>query len=193
MALFPLGILSAAGAGGVAGDYELIQTQILGSNTPSITFSNLGEYSSTYKHLQIRFAGRATTADHGTELAIRFNSISTNSYSWHYLRAGGNGSNVSSSAGSTTNGMFVGQFSASLAATNNFGAGVIDILDAYSTTKNKTVRGFSGFTDSGLNRINLYSGSFQSTNSTTSLIISTQNFTDNIITGSRFSLYGIRG
>jgi hypothetical protein len=52
---FPLGILSAAGAGGgVAGDYELISSEILGTTAASVTFSSLGDYSSTYKHLQIR-------------------------------------------------------------------------------------------------------------------------------------------
>jgi hypothetical protein len=190
--LIPFGVLSAAGAGGiVGGNYDLIETVILGTDTSSVTFSSLATYASTYKHLQIRFTGRTATADHGQEFTLRFNGISTNSYSWHFLR--GNGSAVSSTAGSTTNGMFVGQFSASLAAANNFGSGVVDILDAYSTTKNKTVRGLSGVTDSGLTRINLYSGLFQSTDSTSTITIFSQNFSDNINAGSRFSLYGIRG
>jgi hypothetical protein len=50
---FPLGILSAAGAGGgVAGDYELISSEILGTTAASVTFSSLGDYAppiSTYK------------------------------------------------------------------------------------------------------------------------------------------------
>lgn len=45
---FPLGILSAAGAGGVvAGDYELISTQILAATTNSVTFTSLGDFAST--------------------------------------------------------------------------------------------------------------------------------------------------
>ena len=189
---FPLGILSAAGAGGVvAGDYELIETVILGSSQSSVTFSSLGTYSSTYKHLQIRFTGRTATSQYAQEFTLRFNGVSSNSYSWHFLR--GDGSSVASTGGSTQNAMFVGQFSSALAETNNYGSGVVDILDAYSTTKNKTVRGLSGITSSGLTRMTFYSGLFQSTDATSSLTIYSQNFSDNINAGSRFSLYGIKG
>jgi hypothetical protein len=74
---FPLGILSAAGAGGggpLASDYELISTQILTSPQSSITFSSLGTYSSTYKHLQVRAVARSTRCyyKHGV---LRFASM----------------------------------------------------------------------------------------------------------------------
>jgi hypothetical protein len=188
--LIPFGVLSAA-AFAPSGDYELIATEILGSDTASVTFSSLATYASTYKHLQIRFTGRVATSQFGQELTVRVNGISTNSYSWHFLR--GTGSIVQSEAGSTTNGMYLGQFSGALATANNFTSGVIDLLDPYSTTKNKTFRGFSGISDGGLTRMLLYSGLFQSTNSVDSITIFSQNFTDNIVANSRFSIYGIRG
>jgi hypothetical protein len=193
MTLSALGIFSAAGAGGGVSlsDYELISTQVLGTATPSVTFSSLGDYSSTYKHLQIRFTGRTATSQYAQEFTLRFNGVSSSSYSWHFLR--GDGSSVASTGGSTQNAMFVGQFSSALSATNNYGSGVVDILDAYSTTKNKTVRGLSGIVDSGLTRMTFYSGLFQSTNATSSLTIYSQNFSDNINAGSRFSLYGLKG
>jgi len=188
----PYGILSAAGVSGeVTGTYELISTTILGSNAASVTFSSLGTYLSTYKHLQIRFTGKVSKAETGQELAIRVNGISTNSYSWHYIR--GSGSSVTSANGTTTNGMFLGQFTADNATASTYGGGIIDLLDTYSTSKNKTFRGLSGVSTGGLTRINLYSGLFQSTNAVDSISIFSQNFSDNIITGSRFSLYGIRG
>jgi hypothetical protein len=192
MTLSALGIFSAAGAGGaaVSSDYELISTQVLGSATPSVTF-DVSSFASTYKHLQIRFTGRTATSQYAQEFTLRFNGVSSNSYSWHFLR--GDGSSVASTGGSTQNAMFVGQFSSALSAANNYGSGVVDILDAYSTTKNKTVRGLSGITDSGLTRITFYSGLFQSTAATSSLTIYSQNFSDNINAGSRFSLYGIKG
>jgi hypothetical protein len=191
MTLSALGIFSAAGAGGgvALSDYELISTQVLGSATPSVTF-DVSSFASTYKHLQIRFTGRTATSQYGQEFTLRFNGVSSNSYSWHFLR--GTGSNTST-GGSTTNAMYVGQFTSALSATNNYGFGVVDILDAYSTTKNKTVRGLSSMVDSGLVRVTLYSGLFQSTNATTSLTIYSQNFTDNINAGSRFSIYGLKG
>jgi hypothetical protein len=174
----------------IVGDYELISTTILPSNAPSVTF-DVSSFAFTYKHLQIRFTGRSASASTGQELTIRVNGVSTNSYSWHFLR--GTGSIVQSEAGSTTNGMYLGQFSAASATANHFTSGVIDLLDPYSTTKNKTFRGFSGISDPSLTRILLYSGLFQSTNAVDSITIFSQNFTDNIVAGSRFSLYGIRG
>jgi hypothetical protein len=193
MTLSALGIFSAAGAGGVvAGDFELLSTTILGSAQSSVVL-DVSSFASTYKHLQIRFSGRTNTSQYAQEFTLRFNGVSTNSYSWHFLRAGGNGSSVSSTNGTTTNAMYVGQFSSALAATNNFGVGVVDILDAYSSTKFKTVRGFSGMPDAGLNRISFYSGLFQSKTATSSITVFSQNFSDNIIAGSRFSVYGIKG
>jgi hypothetical protein len=190
--LIPFGILSAAGVSGeVAGDYELISTTILGSNAASVTFSNLGDYSSIYKHLQIRFTGKVSKAESGQELAIRVNGISTNSYSWHFMR--GSGASVTSTNGTTTNGMFLGQFTADNATASSYGGGVIDLLDPYSTSKNKTFRGFSGVASANITRSTLYSGLFQSTDAVDSIAIFSQNFSDNMIAGSRFSLYGIRG
>ena len=190
--LIPFGILSAAGVSAApTGAYELISSTILGSNAASVTFSSLGTYSSTYKHLQIRFTGKVSKVEAGQELALRVNGISTNSYSWHYMR--GNGSTVIGDNGTTTNGMFLGQFTADNATASSYGGGVIDLLDPYSTSKNKTFRGLSGVPTGGMTRINLYAGLFQSTNAVDSISIFSQNFSDNIITGSRFSLYGIRG
>jgi hypothetical protein len=141
MALFPLGILSAAGAGGVQGDYELIETYTLGSAQSQITFSSLATYASTYKHLQIRLAARSSRGSSDT-VGIRFNGVTSSSYSYHFLR--GNGSAVSSGGGGTQTFMYGFDFPGTNSATSAFGAGVIDILDSFSTTKNKTIRTLGG-------------------------------------------------
>ena len=187
MALFPLGILSAAGAGGVQGDYELIETNILGSNQASIVFSNLGTYSSTYKHLQIRFTARSTLADTAESLSVRVNGVSTSSYSQHRLF--GTGSSVISSAESSITLFRMGFISSATATANSFGAGVIDILDPYSTTKNKTFRSLGGVV---LGAVALSSGAFLSTAAVSSITITSETGA-NFVTGSRFSIYGIRG
>jgi hypothetical protein len=185
MALFPLGILSAAGAGGVAGSYELIESTILGSATSSVTFSSLGDYSSTYKHLQIRVAARDTRSGSVGGALIRFNSDTGSNYATHNLY--GNGSSVVSDA-STSQSYIVGLlFPSGNIAANIFGGGAMDILDAYSTTKNKTTRALSGF---ATNTINLTSGLWMSTASITSITILPSG--GNLLAGSRFSLYGIR-
>jgi surface protein len=66
----------------------------------------------------------------------------------------------------------------------------VDILDAYSTTKNKTVRSLFGGVGSDVFSSSLASGLFPSTASITSLDISTFN---TFATGTRISLYGIKG
>jgi hypothetical protein len=187
MALFPLGILSAAGAGVVdLGSYDLLETQILGSAQASVVFSSLGTYSSTYKHLQIRYATRTTFAATRDPIVMRFNADTGSNYAHHQLFT--NGFGPYSEAFTSQTRLRAGEVSAANAATNIFGASVVDILDPYSTTKNKTVRAFTG-TESFTG---LFSGVYLSTSSTTSLTllpVSASNF----VAGSRFSLYGIKG
>jgi hypothetical protein len=186
MTLSALGIFSAAGAGGVfASDYELIETYTLGSNQGAITFSSLATYASTYRHLQIRFAARGTHAVNGLGVRLQFNGITSSSYSTHGLY--GTGSTVGAFGASSLVSMYSGLITGSAAATNNFGASVVDILDAYSSIKNKTVRSmYATTTEAGM-----HSGAFLSTSSTTSLLL----FPDfgDFVSGSRFSLYGIKG
>lgn len=187
--LIPFGVLSAAGAGGVAaGSYELITTEILGSAQSSITFSNLGDYSSTYKHLQLRIASRSGRAAENDPIFLRFNSDSGSNYSYHEMGPSGGG--VYSAAGtSQTSVARAGSSAGSTAAANAFGASVIDILDPYSTTKNTTTRTLMGV---GGNTILLTSGAWYNTASITTITLTTFSATD-FVTGSRFSLYGIKG
>jgi hypothetical protein len=184
---FPLGILSAAGAGGVPfeSDYELIQSYILGSNQTSVTFSSLGDYSATYKHLQIRAAGRTDRAGTVDFAKLTLNGV-TSGYSRHYLL--GDGSSVSSSAGTGVAFMYGPRFSGNNASANVFGVGVIDILDPFSSTKNKTVRQLTG----EATQLWLTSGAYLSTTPVSSIGFAPEIGT-NFLTGSRFSLYGIKG
>jgi hypothetical protein len=186
--LIPFGILSSAAGVEVGGDYELIASEILTASQASITFSNLGDYSSIYKHLQIRAVAKANgtglTADW---IRLRYNADTTSSYNSHYLF--GTGSSVSSGVENFSNAsMRMGQIPDEGPA--GFGALVIDILDPFSTTKNTTARSLGGIASS-YNYVSLASGAYFKTDSITSatLLCQTQNF----IAGSRFSLYGIRG
>jgi hypothetical protein len=183
MGLIPLGILSSAGIN--LGAYELIETQILGSAASSVTFSGLAAYSATYKHLQIR----ATLRDAGASASwgFRFNADATNSYARHNLN--GNGSTVTAGAGSSEAGGFLGSGAVSGSGANIWTAFVIDLLDPYSTTKNKTVRTLYG--NAVPNEIGLVSSLWAKTNSATSFQIYSR-FGTNIAANSRLSLYGIR-
>ena len=179
MTLSALGIFSAAGAGGGAlSDYELIQTTVLGSSQPSVTFSSLDTYSSTYKHLQLRYVWNSTSS---AEVNVRYNGDTGSNYRRHYLQ--GDGSSVISAS----------DLSAAVGGYNivtNPTATIIDILDFSNSSKTKTSRTMWGFTTSGY--IALASGLwFATPQAITSIVLSPT--AGNFATGSRFSLYGIKG
>jgi hypothetical protein len=179
--LIPLGFL--AGSGGVEGDFELISTTLITSNTPSVTF-DVSTLASTYKHLQIRATARSNQSASAEFLNVRFNGAT--SYWQHGLE--GNGSSVTSYGSSATS-MAMALMANSAATASAFGGGVVEILDPFSTTKNKTVRGFGGL---GSTNIALRSGSWSSTSAVTSITCLPFS-ADNWVSGSRFSLYGIKG
>ena len=188
MNLSALGIFSAAGAGGQVGDYELIQTQILGSATSTISFT-VSSFASTYKHLQVRMVSRTNSLDGSVGVNFRFNSDTGTNYSFHGL--GGEPSFSStpfSYASANATSAQVAIQSVGAFASNLFGASVVDILDPYSTTKNKTLRSLTG--NPGL-RIQLSSGNWRNTAAVNSIDIIAD--AGSFIAGSRFSIYGIRG
>jgi hypothetical protein len=189
--LIPFGVLSAAGAGlGFESDYELIATEILTTTESSITFSNLGDYSSTYKHLQVRAAVRSDRAGQpNSGLFMRLNADTGNNYAVHWLI--GNGSAVSSAASTSRSTTVALPLPAATATADAFGGAVIDILDAYSSTKNKTIRSLGGVASS-FNELQLASGLWLNTASITSITFVTI-LSDQFVAGSRFSLYGIKG
>ena len=184
---FGLGFFATAGAGGAAGSFDLLETQVLGTAAASVTFSSLSTYAATYKHLQIR----ATMRDAGSNASFgfRFNADSGTNYARHQLL--GNGSNVTSSAGPSENSGYLGGGAVSTTAANSFTGAVIDILDAFESTKFKTVRTLQGTTGSPT-EIFLVSSLWQSTSAATSFQIYSR-FGTNLAANCRFSLYGIKG
>ena len=191
MALFPLGILSAAGAGGET--YELIASNILGTATSEVVF-DFSSLASAYKHLQIRTVARTNRAGDDLEsIALRLNTDTSANYAWHALVGRGDTSPatvISENATSQTS-MRIGLVTGSTATANAFSPLVIDVLDSYATTKNKTVRILSGVTANSP-RVYLSSGLWINTASVTSATLLTLNG-GSFIAGSRFSLYGIKG
>lgn len=188
--LIPMGFLAASGAGG-GGAYELISTTSVSTATSTITFSSI---PSTYKHLQIRFTAKASVTDADERLQMRINNSSSSVYMSHYLQ--GNGSTVTSGSGTTSHNIMQrlawipGQF---YEGNQQFASGIIDILDTSSNSKNKTVRTFSGHRPSSYTPyVMLSSGLFADTTTVSSLQFNLFN-SNNFVTGTRFSLYGIKG
>jgi hypothetical protein len=185
----PLGVLAVAGAGaaGGGGSFDLLETTLLGSDTASVTFSGLGSYSA-YKHLQIRATTRLSPNSTLVGSRLRMNADSGNNYSEHILY----GQAGSVTSGATTSQTSITAFTtANSAPANSFAGQVIDILDFSNTNKNTTIRHLYGaLVAGGVDTIALQSGAWLNTAAVTSISFTAAS--GNYLTGSRFSLYGIK-
>jgi hypothetical protein len=189
MTLSALGIFSAAGAGGVAfaSDYELISSQILTGTQSSVTFSGLSSYSANYKHLQIRATARCSTAVTNMGYRIRFNGGTSTDYS--FLRLLGNSSAVSAYRDvNATYFYLTGGVIGSTGTANAFGVAVIDMYEAFSG-KNKTIKAL----DASQSQVVLDSSGWYNTGAIDSLVLESDAGSPDFTTGSRFSIYGIKG
>lgn len=170
--------------------YDLISTTSVSSPSTAVTFDVAG-LGSTYKHLQIRTTNKT---DYGSAdwsmFALRFNSDTTSSYRAHYLR--GNGSSVSSAEFNLDTRMALGYGASTFNTSGEFGAGVIDILDFASTSKNTTVRSQTGVYTPSTKWVSLFSGVWLNTATVTSVTL-VPLLGSNFTSGSRFSIYGIKG
>jgi hypothetical protein len=189
--LIPLGILAGSGAAVFEDAYELISTTTLGAAASSVTFSSLGGFSSDYKHLQLRVTARTAQTGNFTAMAIRLNGDTGSNYAAHRVRA--EYQTVSSSNNTSDTKMLVGTLSGADKTSNFFGSSVIEILDAFNSSKAKTITCISGATGSLGGRADFSSGLFTTTAGITSIQFLSENLTSNLQVGSRFSLYGIRG
>jgi hypothetical protein len=186
---FGLGFFATTGAGAAAGAYELIATQLITANTADLTFASIPQ---TYKHLQIRYVARGN--NNVTNLRFRLNSDSGTNYSNHSLF--GNGSGVFSDNDTNSTSMQTTEFAHDGVLANVFGPGVFDFLDYSSASKNTTMRGLAGQDSANGDltpRIRLRSAVWRNTAAVTSLTVFTDSGTGRFVSGSRFSLYGLRG
>jgi hypothetical protein len=188
-----LGVLQAQAAGGVVvdSDFDLLETQVLDSAELSVTFSSLSTYAADYQHLQLRIVASGVDSDNLGEVGLQFNGVTAATYSSHLLFGTGgqvySGNNLSETS----------IHAADIARTNTaeiFGSGVIDILDPFETSKNKTTRSLTGmFINATAFRhfISVNSGLWPSTDAVSSLTLLHRGG-QNFAIGSRFSLYGIK-
>lgn len=168
-------------AGTVPSSEYLIETRVLDTAVPSVTFDNLSQYAGIYKHLQICLIARIDNVNTARWKLMTFNGVGGTSYSSHGLV--GNGSTIVSQNEISASSMKIGFTDGA-----QFTAAIIDILDPFNTSKNTTVRslvGASGFAK----EIQLRSGLFISTASISSITITAA--VENFVAGSRFSLYGV--
>ena len=177
---------------GIRGAYDSIATVTVASNASSVDFTSIPQ---TYKHLQIRGIARTAQTGQagGAGLSMFFNNSGASNHANHAI--GGDGTNAST-RNDTSNNYIPIRTGAVRAATTSgtYGASIVDIIDYSSTTKNKTFRVFSGneYNDAPLDiLVSLGSGLLISTTAITSISIS--NVSYDLVPGTTFALYGIKG
>ena len=153
------------------------------TGTNTITFTSI---PSNYKHLQIR----AKYTDAGTNtLNMRFNSDTSGSYYSSCIE--GNGTSVSGSAGygnSTIQVCF--RLYGGSSSSSYFGNGIIDINNYADTDKLKSVIAYYGVNQLSSGIMGVSQGMWNNTSAISSITLS---LPSNFVTGTMFSLYGIRG
>jgi hypothetical protein len=173
-----------------ATSYESIATLNGTGSSATISFTSI---PSTYKHLQIRMIHKGSTTGGGdTYCWIRLNNSATN-YSAHNIS--GDGATVSQDSYNLATEMeqVIRTINSGSTQTSVFSVGIIDIQDYSSTTRNKTLRAFSGYDNNGAGTARLGSGTFYNTTAVSSVQIIYQGGSNAWTTGSQFALYGIKG
>lgn len=178
---------SSMSAGAVPSNEYLIETVLVGSNTPSVTFTNLSQYAGIYKHLQICYTVRGTRAANGDGFIIRFNGDTNANYSRHALLGYGTAMESYGLANQTYGD--AGSCPGTVTPSGVFTGTVLDILDAFSSAKYKSTKALSGQPGTQL-EVRLCSGSWRSLDPISSITLAVQSG-NNILANSRFSLYGV--
>lgn len=173
----------------IPSSFESIASVTGTGSSGTITFSSI---PSTYKHLQIRGIARSTQAvDNDINIIVQFNSDTSTNYTRHALT--GDGTTAGTNSGTSQTSIYIysgGRGNSS--STDTLGAFIADIHDYASTTKNKTLRSFSGADDNDTTGdIALSSGLWMSTSAITSIEIKTTS--GSWTTQTQFALYGIKG
>jgi hypothetical protein len=177
-------MLSSSGGGAA---FELISTQLISTNTASVTFTSL---PTTYTHLELRYTARTTQAAANDQMKILLNSDSGSNYTERLVQ--GNGSTATSNGFTAQGFIWPGYAMGANATASVFALGIVSFVDYLSTAKNKTVRSISGYhtTAGAIQASQLFSSYWASTAAISSITISANG---SFVSGSRFSLYGIRG
>lgn len=179
---------------GIAG-FESIATAVGTGSSNTITFSAI---PSTYQHLQIRYIGKSTgTGAANYTYSVRFNGDTGSNYARHALAGDGGGTASTGAATQTSiSTSYINIPNTATVINDMHGAGVLDIHDYTSTSKNKILSGLIGTdlnrTTAPIGYVIAFSGVWYATPAAITsidIILATGNWT----TTSSFCLYGIKG
>lgn len=171
------------------GAFDFIEKQtVVGSSTNIITFSTL---PITYRHLQIRTMTRNNRASTNGPNWLSFNGDTSTNYRAPYMYS--NGDATSTGTGFSTSDPGIGITAAgNTASSYMFGVATVTIFD-YRGSTYKSVVSVGGFNnqDTGDHLSAINNGIWLNTAAITSISFSA--FTNPLIAGSVFALYGIKG
>lgn len=179
--------------------FQLLQTATLGSNQTSVAFSNLvSQYAGLYTHLQVRMVFKQNVTD-GTVLARINGGAASSTSSQMMSRATNDASQFARNSSNAIALMYTQDFSQ--AAAESYFVLVIDLVDPFVSGKNKSIRFYGGGIgpNSNSDRAGMGSAVAVDTTQTNSLEFSMGTGASaswqggSFVTGSRISLYGIRG
>jgi hypothetical protein len=176
-------------AGAAAGAYESIATFTGNGSANSVTFSSIPQ---TYTSLQIRCFGMVTLGISTSLIKLNFNSDTGSNYSYHSLIGDGSSASAEAAINQTT----IDNMGTVMGSSYAPAPTIIDIHDYTSTSRNKTVRSFTGANGNIAStsfRILLSSGLWRNTNAITSIDVALSNGSLAFTTSSVISLYGIKG
>lgn len=193
-----LGIIASSNqqgrGGGPVGSFDaLASVTVPSGGISTVTFAGI---PAGYEHLQIRYniKGTGSLGGYPGSCYLALNGDTTDgNYTNHRLV--GDGSNASSGAavGNRGNIMLTSGTNGSWSNTSLFQAGVIDILDYASTTKNKTLRALNGGDANGSGQVLLVSGVWLNTSAITSIsFVADPTYIVNFAQNSRIALYGVK-
>jgi hypothetical protein len=164
--------------------YEPIQTQVLGSATATVTFSSIPQ---TYTDLVLVNLYATTVINE--DAIMRFNSDSANNYSFTTLR--GNGSAASSSRSSNISFIYLDVDSSGTTLSTGITTRT-HIMNYSNTTTYKTTLGRSGTLGGSFGGgTTCIAGNWRNTAAITSISVTASGSTT-FVTGSSFTLYGIK-
>ena len=186
MSLIPGVIASGISGHLFSSNYVSIATATATSGgTGTISFTSI---PSTYTHLQLRLFTQTNNSSTADALILELNGDST---AGDYNRSGVYGTGSSAGAYRNTAALYISHVSTANSATNEFGVGIIDILDYANSNKYKMLRGLGGYDTNGSGDIRATSGLWQSTTTVNRLDIIAANGTGfNQYT--QIALYGVK-
>lgn len=185
-----IGIMASANwSSANASSFESIATATLSVDTTTISFTSIPQ---TYKSLQLRIMAKHASAGIGfqdIDLTLNENFTGSFVYASHTLR--GNGTTTSAYASAPDYAyMDLGVIYDS--SSGYYGTTIIDIQDYSSSTRNKTLRGFSGQDLNGSGYLYLTSGMKNDTTAISSIYLKVRQGSRQFSAGSTFALYGIK-